>query len=188
MSIKTPAGSTRPAAQKHQEGQTIAPRTCLLLFPSVHEAEFSAVTRVIPAPQILPKDATARFARGFPQRVSAAQPLRPSEISHNAMSGPFVPDPFNSSPAPPRCQLRRLGPQARGQARRVTTVWTATLPQINADERGFTSTFRARYLPGSPCDGFAIPARLLILWFLIATAWFPRYPDRLRLSASANRK
>ncbi len=76
---KIPAISTCPAAQKHQKGPAIASRTrFLLLFGhtatvALHSrTRFSAVAHIIPAPQILPKNATAGFGQGFPERASAA--------------------------------------------------------------------------------------------------------------------
>ena len=49
---------------------------------------FSTVPNIIPASQVLSKNTTAGFGQGFPKRVSAEQPLLPSEISRNANGWP----------------------------------------------------------------------------------------------------
>ncbi len=46
---------------------------------------FSTVRHIIPASQVLSKNPTAGFGRGFLERVSSEHPPLPFEISHNAI-------------------------------------------------------------------------------------------------------
>ena len=77
-------------AKKRQQSRALTSRSRLFLLfwltatVTLHSrTRFSAVPHIIPASQVLPKNATAGFGQGFPERASAAQPLPPSEISQD---------------------------------------------------------------------------------------------------------
>ena len=76
--------------KKHQKSQALRSRT--RFFPlfwylttvSLHSGTwFSAVPQIIPASQVLSKNATAGFGQGFYEKAPSAQPLPEFEISCN---------------------------------------------------------------------------------------------------------
>ena len=84
-----------PCRKNRPKSHALVSRICLLLLfwhtatVALHSRNrFSAVPHIIPASQVLSKNATAWSGQGLPERASAEQPLPPSEISRSRNGWP----------------------------------------------------------------------------------------------------